>query len=93
MPPQPGVRVGRDETIKGWVDGGFGRGDYVDWKCRTTTVNGQPAVAMYPRRPGASVYEAFSMDVVRIEDLSAEIITFDNEVFDWFRPPRQLEAG
>jgi RNA polymerase sigma-70 factor (TIGR02960 family) len=94
MPPQPGVWVGRDETIKGWVDGGFGRGDYADWKCRTTTANGQPAVAMYLRRPGASMYEAFSMDVLRIEDgLIAEIITFDSEVFDWFRLPRQLEAG
>ena len=94
MPPQPGVWVGRDETIKGWVDGGFGRGDYADWRCRTTTANGQPAVAMYLRRPGASKYEAFSMDVLRIEDgLIAEIITFDSEVFDWFRLPRQLQAG
>ncbi len=94
MPPQPGVWVGRDETIKGWVDGGFGRGDYADWKCRTTVANGQPAVAMYLRRPGASTYEAFSMDVLRIEDgLIAEIITFDSDVFDWFKLPRQLQAG
>ena len=93
MPPQPGVWAGRDETVKGWVDGGFGRGDYTDWKCRTTTANRQPAVAMYLRRPGASVYEAFSMDVLRIEDgLIAEIITFDSEVFDWFGLPGQLEA-
>ena len=56
--------------------------------------NGQPAVAMYLRRPGASTYEAFAMDVLRIEDgLIAEIITFDSEVFDWFRLPRQLQAG
>jgi hypothetical protein len=34
------------------------------------------------------------MDVLRIEGgLIAEIITFDNEVFDWFRLPRQLESG
>jgi hypothetical protein len=25
--------------------------------------------------------------------LIAEIITFDSEVFDWFRLPRQLEVG
>jgi SnoaL-like domain len=94
MPPQPGVWVGRYETIKGWVDGGFGRGDYADWRCRTTVANGQPGVAMYLRRPGASRYEAFSLDVLRIEDgLIAEIITFDSEVFDWFRLPRQLQAG
>ena len=46
------------------------------------------------RRPGATAYEAFSMDVLRIEDgLIIEIITFDSEVFDWFRLPRQLEAS
>ena len=56
--------------------------------------NGQPAVATYLRRSGASTYEAFAMDVLRIEDgLIAEIITFDSEVFDWFRLPRQLQAG
>ena len=94
MPPQPGVWIGRDETVRGWVAGGFGRGDYADWKCRTTIANGQPAVAMYLRRPGALTYEAFSMDVLRIADgLITEIITFDSEVFDWFRLPRQLEAG
>jgi RNA polymerase sigma-70 factor (TIGR02960 family) len=94
MPPQPGAWVGRDQTVKGWVAGGFGRGDYADWKCRTTMANGQPAVAMYLRRPGAATYEAFSMDVLRIEGrLIAEIVTFDSEVFDWFRLPRQLEAG
>ena len=59
-----------------------------------TMANGQPAVAMYLRRSGASTYEAFAMDVLRIEDgLIAEIITFDSEVFDWFRLPRQLQAG
>jgi RNA polymerase sigma-70 factor (ECF subfamily) len=55
--------------------------------------NGQPAVAMYLRRAGASTYEAFAMDVLRIEDgLIAEIITFDSEVFNWFRLRRQLES-
>jgi hypothetical protein len=49
MPPQPGVWVGRYETIKGWVDGGFGGGDYADWRCRTTVANGQPAVTMSRR--------------------------------------------
>jgi hypothetical protein len=48
---------------------------------------------MYPRRPEASVYEAF-MDVLHVEDgLIAEIVTFDSEVFDWFRLSRQLQAG
>jgi RNA polymerase sigma-70 factor (TIGR02960 family) len=93
MPPQPGVWVGREETVQGWVDGGFGKGDYADWKARTTTANGQPAVAMYLRRPGAATYEPFAMDVLRIEDgLIAEITTFDSDVFEWFGLPRHLDA-
>ncbi|MDQ4051636.1 MAG: RNA polymerase subunit sigma-70 [Actinomycetota bacterium] len=92
MPPQPGVWVGREETVQGWVDGGFGRGDYADWKCRTTMANGQPAVALYLRRPGSPNYESFAMDVLRLEDgLVAEIITFDGDVFEWFGLPPQLE--
>ncbi len=94
MPPEPGVWVGREATVQGWIDGGFGRGDYTDWKCRTTTANGQPAVAAYLRRPGSHAYEAFAMDVLRVEDgLVAEIITFDSDVFEWFGLPPRLEAS
>jgi RNA polymerase sigma-70 factor (ECF subfamily) len=94
MPPEPGVWVGREETVQGWIDGGFGRGDYTEWKCRTTTANGQPAVAMYLRRPGSATYEPVAMDVLRIEDgLVAEIITFDSAVFEWFGLPPHLEPS
>jgi RNA polymerase sigma-70 factor (TIGR02960 family) len=94
MPPEPGVWVGREETVQGWIDGGFGRGDYADWKCRTTTANGQPAVAMYLRKPGSATYEPFAMDVLRLEDgMVAEIITFDSHVFEWFGLPPQLEPS
>ena len=49
---------------------------------------------MYLRRPGSSTYQALTMDVLRIENgLIAEITTFGSEVFDWFRLPRQLDAG
>ncbi|MDZ5619842.1 RNA polymerase subunit sigma-70 [Nocardioides sp. HM23] len=92
MPPQPGVWVGRDETVRGWIEGGFGQGDYTDWRCRTTTANGQPAIAMYLRRPGSPTYEPFAMDVLRIEDgLVAEITTFEGDVFEWFGLPSLLE--
>ena len=94
MPPQPGVWVGRRQTVQGWVDAGFGRGEYTDWRCVTTTANGQPAVAAYLRRPGTATYEAIAMDVLRIEDgLIAEIITFDSDVFGWFGLPSQLDVG
>lgn len=94
MPPQPGVWVGRTETVRAWVEGGFGQGDFRDWRGVTTTANGQPAVAMYLRRPGATDYRPAAMDVLRIEDgLVAEILTFGSEVFDWFGLPDHLDAG
>jgi RNA polymerase sigma-70 factor (TIGR02960 family) len=92
MPPQPGVWVGREETVQAWIDGGLGRGDYADWQCRTTIANGQPAVAIYLRRPGSPTYQPFAMDVLRIEDgLVAEILAFDSDTFEWFGLPTQLE--
>ena len=94
MPPQPGIWVGRDETVKSWVDMGFGEGEAADWRCRITTANGQPAVAMYIRNPGTPTYRALTMDVLRVENgLIAEIITFDTKVFDWFGLPMELQVG
>lgn len=91
MPPQPGVWVGREETVQAWVDGGFGQGDLGDLRCRTTTANGQPAVAAYSRRPGSATYEALAMDVLWIEGgLVAEIFTFGSEMFARFGLPSQL---
>ena len=92
MPPQPGVWIGREATVQAWIEGGFGRDEYVDWRCRVTAANGQPAVALYLRRPGSPAYESFGMDVLRIEDGTiAEITTFDSDVFEWFDLPARLE--
>ncbi|WP_245927444.1 RNA polymerase subunit sigma-70 [Nocardioides silvaticus] len=94
MPPQPGVWVGREATVQAWLDGGFGRDQYVDFRCRTTTANGQPAVAIYLRRPGAPTYDAFTLDVLGIADgLIAEITTFDGDQFEWFGLPSELEPA
>jgi RNA polymerase sigma-70 factor (ECF subfamily) len=94
MPPEPGIWVGRDQTVRAWVEGGFGHGDYVDWRCRVTVANGQPAVAMYLRRPGAESYRALAVDVLRIEEGSvAEITAFGSEVFAWFGLPMTLEVA
>jgi RNA polymerase sigma-70 factor (ECF subfamily) len=91
MPPQPGVWVGRRKVVDSWVQGGLGTGDYVDWRCRLTSANGQPAVAMYLRRPGDTTYRAFALDVLRIRDgLVAEITTFDDTVFTSFDLPDSL---
>ena len=91
MPPQPGVWVGRDETVRAWVEGGFGGSDLSDLKCLTTTANTQPAVAVYARGPGAASYDALAMDVLRIEDgVVAEVLTFGSEMFARFGLPEQL---
>ncbi len=93
MPPNAGVFIGRDENIKGWLAGGFGTGDYSDFRCLATSANGQPAVAAYVRRPGDTVYRAFAMDVLRVADgLVAEITAFDEGLFPEFGLPDTLES-
>jgi RNA polymerase sigma-70 factor (ECF subfamily) len=94
MPPQPGVWVGRDEILASWTEAGFGVGELTDFRCLTTNANGQPAVAGYRRRPGASTYDALSLDVLRVEDgLIAEVTIFGSDLFAAFGLPRELPVG
>lgn len=91
MPPQPGVWAGRDEILTAWREAGFGAEELSDFRCLTTSANGQPAVAGYRRRPGASTYDALSLDVLRVEDgLIAEVTIFGGDVFAGFGLPREL---
>jgi RNA polymerase sigma-70 factor, ECF subfamily len=78
MPPESGTWVGRDVVVNGWVEGGFGSATFGDFRCVITRANRMPAVACYHRKPGASEYRAFTLDVLRIEDGQiAEITAFD----------------
>ena len=93
MPPEPGVWVGRDTIVASWLEGGFGCGDYQDFRCTLTHANRQPAVANYVRRPGDSEYRALAVDMLRIEgDAVAEIITFGPDVFATLGLPPKLSA-
>ena len=93
MPPEPGVWVGRDTIVASWLEGGFGCGDYQDFRCTLTHANRQPAIANYVRRPGDSEYRALAVDVLRIEDDQvAEIITFGPGVFATLGLPPALSA-
>jgi RNA polymerase sigma-70 factor (ECF subfamily) len=93
MPPEPGVWVGRDTIVASWLEGGFGCGDYQDFRCTLTHANRQPAVANYVRRPGDSDYRALAVDMLRIEgDAVAEIITFGPGVFATLGLPPKLSA-
>ena len=79
MPPQPGVWVGRRETVQAWVDGGFGPASTPTGRCLTTTANGQPAVATYLRRPGTAALPTLRAGrAAHRRRLVAEIITFDS---------------
>jgi RNA polymerase sigma factor (sigma-70 family) len=93
MPPEPGVWVGRDTIVASWLEGGFGCGDYQDFRCILTHANRQPAVANYVRRPGDSEYRALAVDLLRIEDDAvAEVITFGPDVFAILGLPPKLSA-
>ena len=91
MPPDPGVYVGCDPIVDAWLEGGFGTGDYQDFRCIATRANMQPAVANYVRPPGVAEYRALAMDVLRIDEGSvAEIIAFPPSVFPAFGMPMKL---
>jgi RNA polymerase sigma-70 factor, ECF subfamily len=78
MPPEPGTWVGRDTVVNGWVEGGFGSASFGDFRCVITRANRMPAVACYHRKPGASEYRAFALDVLKIEDGQISEITAFN---------------
>jgi len=92
MPPEPGVFIGRDEVVGGWVKGGFGSAWFGDFRCLLTRANGMPAVACYVRKPGAAHFYPLAIDVLRIEDgLIQEITTFPLETkAKMFDLPREL---
>ena len=80
MPPEPCVQVGRDTVIAGWVKGGFGADWFGAWRCVVTRSNGMPAVACYVRKPGATHFRAWALDVLDIRDgVITEITTFPLE--------------
>jgi RNA polymerase sigma-70 factor, ECF subfamily len=80
MPPAPGVHVGRDDVVSGWVKGGFGSDWFGDFRCVLTAANRLPAVACYVRKPGAGSFHPMAVDLLQIEDgLIKEITTFPLE--------------
>ena len=81
MPPNPGLYEGRDAIVPLIeLAGTMG-----DWRLVPTRANRHPAAASYLRRPGDSVYRAWKLDVLRVEDGAiAEITTFSSDVFAGF---------
>jgi RNA polymerase sigma-70 factor (ECF subfamily) len=84
MPPNPSLYQGI-EAIIGLMRTAFDRENMGDWRLVATRANRQPAAASYLRRPGDSVYRAFKLDVLRVEDGAiAEITTFSSDLFAAF---------
>jgi RNA polymerase sigma-70 factor (TIGR02960 family) len=95
MPPQPMVFRGRaameellHQAFAPPADGGMGQ-----WRALPTAANRLPAAACYLRRPGDTVFRAFKLDVLRIDDGQvAETTTFGPELFGVFGLPDVLPA-
>jgi RNA polymerase sigma-70 factor (ECF subfamily) len=84
MPPHPWVYEGL-EAIAPLMREALDRATMGDWRLIPTRANRQPAAASYLRAPGDTVYRAFKLDVLRVEDGAiAEITTFNADLFPAF---------
>lgn len=91
MPPDPLWIKGNRAMMDAWEQGGFNTPEFGDQKCVVTRANGQPAIAVYIRRPGEEAFTPMAMDVLRTTDgLVDEITTFVPGVFPWFGLPESL---
>ena len=92
MPPNPVGYTDRDSAVAGWIEGGYGSGEYSDLRCLVTRANRLPAVAVYRRPPGAAKYVPMALDVLVVEHgRVTEITTFDlSNVVDELGLPREL---
>jgi RNA polymerase sigma-70 factor (ECF subfamily) len=89
MPPTPAWLEGRDAIMTAMAQGldpEFGR-----WRVLPTWANRQPAAACYLRRPGETRYQAFAIDVLRVEGGKvAEITAFPADLFPAFGLPATI---
>ena len=79
------------EKITPLLERAFGEDRDGDWRLVPTQANRMPTAASYLRRPGDSVYRAFKLDVLRVEDGAiVEITTFGAGLFPAFGLARTL---
>ena len=90
MPPNPWCFEGR-EAVARLLRQAFGPDRPGDWRLVPTSANRQPAAASYLRARGDTVYRAFKIDVLRVEEgLIAELTTFGARLFPQFDLPPTL---
>jgi RNA polymerase sigma-70 factor, ECF subfamily len=91
MPPQPESYLGAKAIVAAWVKGGFGSASFGRLRCVPVRANGQPAVAVYLKRPGQAEYRPLALDVLRVENgLVAEVVVFGPETFPAFGLPATI---
>jgi RNA polymerase sigma-70 factor (ECF subfamily) len=92
MPPAPMCFEGVD-GLAPLLTRAFGPDRDGDWRLVPTSVNRMPAAASYLRRPGDTVFRAFKLDVLRVDDTKiAEITTFGYSMFPALDLPAILSA-
>ncbi|CAM3333846.1 RNA polymerase subunit sigma-70 [Kibdelosporangium persicum] len=90
MPPVP-ARFDGIDTIAPLLERAFGPDRDGDWKLVPTLANRMPTAASYLRRPGDTVFRAFKLDVLWVQQgLIAEITTFGSGLFGHFGLPETL---
>ena len=91
MPPTPGLYVGRDTVVSSWLQDGFQ--EFGELRAVVTSVNRQPAVAVYMWREREGAYLPLTIDVLRIAGGAvAEVVTFHDDQFPRLGLPERLPA-
>ncbi|MFF7211712.1 RNA polymerase subunit sigma-70 [Streptomyces sp. NPDC008238] len=91
MPPTPGLSVGRDAVVTGWIEDGFE--GMQGLRGVPTSVNRQPAVAFYLWNERESAFLPLTLDVLRITGgLITEIVIFHADRFPHLALPDRLPA-
>jgi RNA polymerase sigma-70 factor (TIGR02960 family) len=92
MPPAPMVFDGL-EGLAPLLRRAFDREETGEWRLVPTRANRMPAAGNYLRAPGDTVFRAFKLDVLRVEDGKvAEITTFGHSLFPEFGLPATLDG-
>ena len=90
MPPDM-LRFDGLDMIAPLMERAFGPERDGDWRLVPTMANRMPTAASYLRRSGDTIFRAFKIDVLRVEDGKiAEITTFGRVLFAAFGLPPEL---